>query len=108
MTKQDMQAQPRAKHTWSSGETITAELLNALETSADTANTTATTAKSTADAAKNTAEAACPKSQAATKQALGLVKQAAMVAEAAGENVTQAEFKALLDALKAAGIMASA
>lgn len=104
MTKQEMQAmqaETRAKHTWSSGETITAELLNQLETVADTA-------KTTAESAKQTAEAACPESKAATKQALGLVKQAAMVAEAAGENVTQAEFKALLDALKAAGIMASA
>ena len=34
-------------------------------------------------------------------------KEAALVAEATGESVTKAEFKALLDALKAAGIMAS-
>lgn len=45
---------------------------------------------------------------AASKTALGGVKQAARVNEATGENVTKAEFKALLDALKAAGIMASA
>ena len=45
---------------------------------------------------------------AAKPNALGGVKQATLVAEAAGENVTQAEFKALLDALKVAGIMASA
>ena len=45
---------------------------------------------------------------AATKSALGGVKQAALVAEAAGANVTKEEFKKLLDALKAAGIMASA
>lgn len=44
---------------------------------------------------------------AATKTALGGVKQSAVVAEAAGESVTAAEFKALLDALKAAGIMAN-
>lgn len=44
---------------------------------------------------------------AANKTTLGGVKQAALVAEAAGENVTKAEFKALLDSLKAAGIMAS-
>ena len=44
---------------------------------------------------------------AATKSALGGVKQAALVAEAAGANVTKEEFKALLDALKAAGVMAS-
>lgn len=43
----------------------------------------------------------------ATTEAIGAVKQAALVAEAAGENVTKAEFKALLDALKAAGIMAT-
>lgn len=43
---------------------------------------------------------------AANKTTLGGVKQAALVAEAAGENVTKAEFKALLDTLKAAGIMA--
>lgn len=44
----------------------------------------------------------------ANSTTIGGVKQASLVAEAAGENVTQAEFKALLDALKAAGIMASA
>ena len=42
----------------------------------------------------------------ATTSKLGGVKQAANVAEAAGENVTKAEFKSLLDSLKAAGIMA--
>lgn len=41
-----------AKHTWTTGEVITAELMNALENAADTANTTATTAKNTADQAK--------------------------------------------------------
>ena len=45
---------------------------------------------------------------AASKTTLGGVKQAARVNEAADANVTKAEFKALLDALKAAGIMASA
>ena len=91
----------RAKHTWAKGEVITAALLNTLETNADTA-------LSTANAAKSTADKACPKTQAANKTTLGLVKQSALVAEAAGENVTKAEFKALLDALKTAGIMASA
>lgn len=43
----------------------------------------------------------------ATTAKPGVVKQAKVVAEAAGENVTKAEFKALLDALKAAGIMAN-
>ena len=37
----------------------------------------------------------------------GLVKQAAHVASAAGENVTAAEFEALLDALEAAGVVAA-
>lgn len=44
---------------------------------------------------------------AANKSTLGGVRQAAPVPEATGANVTKAEFKALLDALKAAGIMAS-
>lgn len=44
---------------------------------------------------------------AANKTTLGGVKLASLVPEAAGENVTKAEFKALLDSLKAAGIMAS-
>jgi hypothetical protein len=43
---------------------------------------------------------------AATASTIGGVKMAASVAEASGENVTKEEFKALLDALKAAGIMA--
>lgn len=59
-------------------------------------------------AVENIANKATPKTQAANKTTLGLVKQSALVAEAAGENVTKAEFKALLDALKAAGIMANA
>ena len=46
---------------------------------------------------------------AANKTTLGGVKQwQTLVPEAAGESVTKAEFKALLDALKAAGQMASA
>lgn len=43
----------------------------------------------------------------ATKTTKGVVKQAALVNEAASENVTKAEFKALLDSLKTAGIMAN-
>ena len=42
----------------------------------------------------------------ATTGRAGAVKMAAAVAEAAGDNPTAAEFKALLDALKTAGIMA--
>lgn len=45
---------------------------------------------------------------AATTGALGGVRQAAHVASAAGDNVTSAEFEALLDALEAAGIVAGA
>lgn len=48
------------------------------------------------------------KVSAASKTAAGAMKQCAAVAEAAGANPTAAEFKALLDALKAAGIMATA
>ena len=44
---------------------------------------------------------------AATESKAGAVKMAAKVDEAAGDNPTAAEFKALLDALKAAGIMAA-
>ena len=44
---------------------------------------------------------------AATTEATGVVKMAANVAEAAGSAPTAAEFKALLDALIAAGIMAA-
>ena len=43
---------------------------------------------------------------AASKDSLGGVKQCDAVAEATGESVTKEEFKALLDALKAAGVMA--
>lgn len=44
---------------------------------------------------------------AATAGAIGGVKQAAHVASAAGDNVTAAEFEALLDSLEAAGIVAA-
>ena len=42
-----------------------------------------------------------------TKTSAGTVKMAAKVSEAAGSAPTAAEFKALQDALKAAGIMSS-
>lgn len=42
---------------------------------------------------------------AATTEVLGGVKKSASVPKAAAENVTQAEFNALIDALVAAGIM---
>lgn len=44
---------------------------------------------------------------AATTTTLGGVKQGAVVTDAAGENVTKAEFNALLTALRNAGIIAS-
>ena len=44
----------------------------------------------------------------ATTTTAGVVKKAANVAGAAGSNVTKAEFKALLDALIAAGLMEAA
>lgn len=47
------------------------------------------------------------KATAATATALGGVKLATKVAEAAGSAPTAAEFKALIDALVAAGIMAA-
>lgn len=43
----------------------------------------------------------------ATEAAAGLVKQSAPVEEATGDAPTAAQFNALLDALKAAGIMAA-
>lgn len=75
------------KTTWNDGDVITKEKMNNLETGVETANN------------------GIPLN--ATKSKAGFVRQATLVAEAAGENVTKAEFKALLDALKAAGIMAS-
>lgn len=75
------------KTTWNDGDVITKEKMNNLETGVETANN------------------GIPLN--ATKSKAGLVRQATLVAETAGENVTKAEFKALLDALKAAGIMAS-
>lgn len=72
------------KNTWNSGDTITKEKLDKMEAGIETANKTA------------------------NKSTLGLVKQSANVAKAAGpDNVTKAEFDALIDALVAAGIMAS-
>ena len=76
------------KTTWNDGDVITKEKMNNLENGVKTAN----------DGIPGTA----------TTSAAGTVKQSALVADAAGENVTAAEFNALLTALKNAGIMASA
>lgn len=119
------------KKDWKTGETITEQALDNMEqgiADADSKNTQqdskitalegktgeATTGKaglmSAEDKKKLDGIAANANSYtlpAATKSALGGVKQAAVVAEASGEQVTKAEFKALLDALKAAYMMAN-
>lgn len=119
------------KKDWKTGETITEQALDNMEqgiADADSKNTQqdsritalegktgeATTGKagllSAEDKKKLDGIAANANNytlSAATKSALGGVKQAAVVAEASGEQVTKAEFKALLDALKAAGMMAN-
>ncbi len=100
--------------TWSDGDVITAEKLNKLEQGVKNEQVGPA---GPAGAVGPKGEKGDPGAQgpagpsytlpAASKTTLGGVKQAALVAEAAGENVTKAEFKALLDALKAAGQMAS-
>lgn len=119
------------KKDWQDGEVIMEEALDNIENGIaanDSKNTSqdgkisalegktgeATTSKaglmSAADKAKLDGIAANANNYslpAANNSTLGGVKQSAAVAEAAGENVTKAEFKALLDALKAAGIMAN-
>lgn len=76
-----------SKKTWIDGEVITKEAMNNIENGVATA------------------DAGIPVN--ATKAKAGLVKQATLVPEAVGTNVTKEEFKALLDALKASGQMAS-
>lgn len=76
------------KTTWNDGDVITKEKMNNLETGVEES-------KSGIPGIATTAVA-------------GTVKQSALVADASGENVTAAEFNALLTALKNAGIMASA
>ncbi|EPD64761.1 hypothetical protein HMPREF1216_00483 [Coprococcus sp. HPP0048] len=76
-----------SKKTWVDGEVITKEAMNNIENGVATA------------------DAGIPVN--ATKAKAGLVKQATLVPEAVGTNVTKEEFKALLDALKASGQMAS-
>ena len=61
-------------------------------------------AKILSDLADNWTSSTAP--SAATKTKAGVVKMAAKVDEAASTAPTAAEFKALLDALKDAGIMA--
>lgn len=100
--------------TWSDGDVITAEKLNKLEQGVknEQVGPAGPAGPAGAKGEKGDPGAQGPAGPsyalpAASKTTLGGVKQAALVAEAAGENVTKAEFKALLDALKAAGQMAS-
>ena len=76
-----------SKKTWVDGEVITKEAMNNIENGVATA------------------DAGIPVNE--TKAKAGVVKQATLVPEAAETNVTKEEFKALLDALKASGQMAS-
>ena len=94
--------------TWSDGDVITAEKLNKLEQGVKNEQVgPAGPAGPKGDPGAQGPAGPSYTLPAASKTTLGGVKQAALVAEAAGENVTKAEFKALLDALKAAGQMAS-
>lgn len=100
--------------TWNDGDVMTAEKMNKLEQGVKNEQVGPA---GPAGPAGEKGEKGDPGAQgpagpsytlpAANKTTLGGVKQAALVAEAAGENATAAEFKALLDALKNAGIMAS-
>lgn len=102
-------------HNWSKGEDITAELLNKMEQGIK--NEQVGPAGPKGDAGEQ--GPAGPKGEkgdqgpagkdavltVATKEAIGAVKMAAAVSDAAGENVTKAEYNALLASLRAAGIL---
>lgn len=99
------------KKNWKSGDTITEQALNNMEQGIAAAD-----AKNTEQDGKiaalegKTGEVTTAKAglmSAEDKKKLDGIKQAAAVTEASGEQVTKAEFKALLDALKTAGIMAN-
>ena len=94
--------------TWNNDDVITAEKLNKLEQGVKNEQVgPAGPAGPKGDPGAQGPAGPSYTLPAASKTTLGGVKQAALVEEAAGENVTKAEFKALLDALKAAGQMAS-
>ena len=94
--------------TWNNDDVITAEKLNKLEQGVKNEQVgPAGPAGPKGDPGAQGPAGPSYTLPAASKTTLGGVKQVALVAEAAGENVTKAEFKALLDALKAAGQMAS-
>ena len=96
------------KKDWQNGEVISEEALDNIETGVDEATKSNTSQDSKISALESKVTALEGKTKNASTSAPGIVKQCTKVAEAAGENVTKAEFKALLDALIAAGIMASA
>lgn len=75
-----------SKTNWNDNDVITKEKMNNLENGVEAANN------------------GIP--GIATTEKAGTVKQAASVPEAVGDQVTKEEFQSLLDALKAAGIMA--
>lgn len=100
--------------TWNNGDVITAEKMNKLEKAVQNEQIGPQGPQGPAGAKgeKGDPGARGPAGPsyslpAANKTTLGGVKQAELVPEAAGANVTKAEFKALLDALKASGQMAS-
>ena len=97
-----------APTTWSDGDVITAEKMTKLEQGVQNQQV-GPQGPAGAKGEKGDPGPAGPSYTlpVANKTTLGGVKLASLVAEAAGENVTKAEFKALLDSLKAAGIMAS-
>lgn len=110
-----------SKKDWTNGETITEAALDNIENgiAANDAKNTEQDGKIQQGEQKDTQQdgkistlegkvtALEAKTQNANKSTAGIVKQCAKVPEAAGANPTKAEFKALLDALIAAGIMAS-
>lgn len=92
-------------HVWEDGEVITAEKMNNLEKAVQNEQV----GPQGPPGAKGPQGPPGPSYilLAANKSTLGGVKQAALVAEASGDIVTKAEFKALLDSLKASGQMAN-
>lgn len=117
-------------HTWSDGEVISAERMNALEQGVKNEQIgpagpqgetgpqgpkgdTGTTGPKGDKGDPGETGPQGPKGDSytlpeASAETLGGVKQAAFVADAAGESITKEEFNALLSSLKNAGIMANA
>lgn len=105
-------------HTWSDGEVISAERMNALEQGVKNeqvgpAGPQGETGPQGPKGDRGETGPQGPKGDSytlpeASAETLGGVKQAAFVADAAGESITKEEFNALLSSLKNAGIMANA